>query len=75
MVGILSWVIADLIRIAYRGDTSTEVKQGHPKREQHIVKVFTRVTSAILFADWAGFVVVAMIECYHTTSKWNLDQY
>ena len=68
MVGILSWVIADLIRIAYRGDSSTEVKPGHPKREQHIVKVFTRVTSAILLLNGGEFDVIAMIECYNTTS-------
>ncbi len=40
-------MIAVLIRIAYRGYSSIEVKTGHPKRERNIVKVFTKVTSAI----------------------------
>jgi len=54
MVGILSLVKADLIQIADRGDSSTKVKPGHPNREQHIVKVFTRVTRAILLLTGLG---------------------
>ena len=61
-------MIADLIRIAYRGYSASEVKPGHSKRGQNIVKVFTRVTSPILLLTGGEFDVVAMIECYHTTS-------